>query len=286
MAIRLRLMRMHYAIKKNYVLMDKHNGRYYYMNNSANFIVDILKNLFNDQGCSVEWFLSELIDPNSRGISGELTVISIKGDKVLLEPTEMVRHNPEDYIVEIDRSELIRVASEWQALVDRDALFIYIYHHNNRYFVSDTLPQGIECCFSAKQLGIKKKYIQMSWSDGFCYNNMNDSSNAIIHALSLLFCDCGANIGWFIDQELLNPTCVDLSGSFSYTSVRGDKVILKPSLVLADNPDDYAVEIDRSELIRLAQVWRELVKKQAPFIYIYCQNNKYSVSETLPEGIE
>lgn len=134
------------------------------------------------------------------------------------------------------------------------------------------------------QLETKRHYILLQKNQG-SYSQRNYCTDQFIDNLSLLFDDHKTIITWILDTQL-SPTNKGLTGSLSDITINGNTIILQPSSTMADDPEEYATEVNRNELIRLAREWQELVDKKAPLIYIYCQNDKYFVSETLPEGIE
>lgn len=131
-------------IKKNYIAVFCRGRTYHRKNMVKDKCIDRLEMLFNDAGPGVEWVLMTLSDPDCRGVSSSLNQISIKGNKVILKPTEIIADNPDKHAVMIDRAELIRVTQEWQALVAKRAPEIFIYCKDGKYFASDALPEGIE----------------------------------------------------------------------------------------------------------------------------------------------
>jgi hypothetical protein len=130
--------------RKNYIKFINDDNSYYSRNYSKNRLVQSCGDLFKDQGTSVHWLLEELFDSDSRGISGELTRVKIRENKVILQRSRIIEDNPEDYAVEIDRDVLIKLATDWQNLVRKEAPEIFIFHKNDEYFVSDTLPADVE----------------------------------------------------------------------------------------------------------------------------------------------
>ena len=133
---------------KNYIKMERNQGSYF-QRNDGNSILEALAILFDDHGSSANWFIEELLDPNSRGISGEWMRLKFKGDKVVVTPTELMYprekpEDPEDYAIEIDRDVLLRLANEWQNLVRQKAPVIFIVQRDDELFVTDTLPEGME----------------------------------------------------------------------------------------------------------------------------------------------
>lgn len=131
-------------IKKNYTLLKEDRGFYYKENDAEDDCIDTLVTLLTDHGVGAEWLLRELLEPQSKGIIGSLTDISLYGDRVVLRPSTTVEKNPEDYEIEIERDELIILVLEWRILVAKKAPAIFIYGQENSYFAADSLPQGIE----------------------------------------------------------------------------------------------------------------------------------------------
>ena len=126
------------------MLLELFGKSYHKSNDCSDELIDMLCMVFTDHGPNGDWVLRDLLDPDSRGVVGSKTNISIEGEKVTLEPSTTIVDNPEDYAVEIDRKVLIKLTNEWQALVDQDAPNIYIYYKDGKYGVSDVLPEGVE----------------------------------------------------------------------------------------------------------------------------------------------
>ena len=56
---------------------------------------------------------------------------------------------------------------------------------------------------------------------------------------------------------------------------------------LPEDPEDYAVEIDRDVLLKFANEWQTLVRQQTPVIFIVQKDDgELLVPDTLPEGME
>lgn len=140
--------------------------------------------------------------------------------------------------------------------------------------------------YNADRINLEtKNHFMLMEHYGKSYFKNNDCSDAVITLLATVFNDIGPNVDWAL-RELLDETSRGITGSLIRIIIRNDRVTVQPSYTMAENAEDYAVEIDRNELIRLAREWQELVRNKIPLIYIYCQNSKYFVSETLPEGVE
>jgi hypothetical protein len=128
----------------HYMLLELFGRSYHKCNDTHNNLIDMLSMVFTDHGPNGDWVLRYLLDPDSRGVVGSKTSITIEGEKVTLEPSTTMVDNPEDYAVEIDRKVLIRLTNEWQALVDQGAPNIYIYYKDGKYGVADVLPAEVE----------------------------------------------------------------------------------------------------------------------------------------------
>jgi len=110
-----------------------------------NECIMMLYMLFTDHRTNPDWILRDILDFESRGIWGEFAGISIRGQKVFIKPAPLIEYDyPEDFAIEMDRSELIRLACDWQELIKKKISSIYIYYKDGKYGVSDILPEGIE----------------------------------------------------------------------------------------------------------------------------------------------
>ena len=134
-----------FPISKNYAQLKYLKGSYYRSTYSYDKLIDALPLLFTDGGSGVEWIQRHLLNPESRGISGSLTEVVIKGQTVVLEPKFIDDEEEFDKLtVEIDRDVLLRLTNEWQDLVMKDAPEIFIGRKDGELFVKDTLPEGLE----------------------------------------------------------------------------------------------------------------------------------------------
>ena len=132
-------------MSRNYVCLEYARGTYSRKNHSFDRLVDTLPILFRDHGLGVEWIQRHLLNPESRGIYGSLTHVSIRGQIVVLEPTLTDDEEElDEYTVKIDRDVLLRLTYEWQDLVRKKVPEIFIGRKDGELFVTDKLPEGIE----------------------------------------------------------------------------------------------------------------------------------------------
>ncbi|HEV2601227.1 MAG TPA: hypothetical protein VGT41_02930 [Candidatus Babeliales bacterium] len=134
-------------------------------------------------------------------------------------------------------------------------------------------------------LEFKKNYIKMNPIGSGLYWGKNHTTNEYVDTLSILFNDQGSDAEW-VKEALLNSTGRGMSGEYTRILVKGDKVILKPTSILYDEPEEHIIEMDRNVLLRLTNDWQALVKAKAPEIFIYEKDEELFVSDTLPEGME
>lgn len=150
-----------WLIAKNYIRLEYTDGFYSRKNYSYDKHIEALETLFNDHGSGVSWIQRHLLDPDSRGIYGELTHVSKRGQTVVLEPT--LTDDPEEldeYTVEIDRDVLLRLTNEWQALVRKKAPEIFIVRKDDEFLVTDKLPEGIELASFVNDESVKNKDVK------------------------------------------------------------------------------------------------------------------------------
>lgn len=86
--------------------------------------------------------------------------------------------------------------------------------------------------------------------------------------------------GWTeaVKRQLLDPQSRGIFGEGSSIDISGNKVIIEPQFV--DNPEDYAITIDRIVLLDLINQWQQLMEKKAPeIIFIRQDDGTITVSE-------
>lgn len=216
-----------------------------------------------------------LLDPKSNGIYGSMTHIEIKGNKVILEPSMTMSDNPEDYAIEIDRDELIRLAREWDALIIKKVPQIFIYCKNDTYFVSDTLPEDVKNDPRNK----KHAYVKLELEGDYYWFKMY-SKEKLLNVIANLFHNQGSSDVTWLQNKFLDTNNQEIWHTVTRVLIENNKVILKPLLT----SDSY--EIDRDDFLRLTNEWQALVNKKSPQIFVYSKDGTYFVSDTLPEGIE
>ena len=139
------VMREPLKIKKSYMeVVRTALGSYLKNNHVENRCVKLLYNTFTDQGTHVGWLLKELLDPASEGVQAELVYVFIEEDKVVLQASELMDELGHIFAVQLDRDELIRLTQDWQRLRDKKAPVIFIFCKDEKYFVSDVLPEAIK----------------------------------------------------------------------------------------------------------------------------------------------
>jgi len=94
-------------------------------NNYLSMLIDV----FNEDYNWTEVVKEELLDPSSRGISGNKCDIIIKSNKVIIEPQFV--DNPEDYAIDIDRDVLLSIIDTWEKLNAKQCQEITFTRHVN-----------------------------------------------------------------------------------------------------------------------------------------------------------
>lgn len=79
----------------------------------------MLSAIFDEGSGWFEGVRKDLLDPNSRGVTGNRSDVTIKGDVVTIQP--LYSENPEDWAIEIDRHVLLELIEKWKVLYDKEA---------------------------------------------------------------------------------------------------------------------------------------------------------------------
>lgn len=95
----------------HYVLRD---SQFTNENNHLTMIADALCD--GGMGPSY-WIRGELLDPESRGVTGNATDITIKENQVFIQP--LYGEDPLQYRIEIDRQTLLKVIDDWEEIVKK-----------------------------------------------------------------------------------------------------------------------------------------------------------------------
>ena len=65
-----------------------------------------------------------------------------------------------------------------------------------------------------------------------------------------------------VQRNLLDPASGGITGNQIEVLIEQNKIIIQPQFEFADDPDEYAIEIDRNVLLQLINEWQELVAKK------------------------
>ena len=108
--------------KKKMVLIEYSEGLYYKEKYTSKYL-SLLSEIFLD--CSFEKsILKRLLTPNSKGITGNATVVVFEGEKVIINPAYFEDECPEDEIIDIDRNFLLRLINRWLEVIKSRPTFI------------------------------------------------------------------------------------------------------------------------------------------------------------------
>jgi len=112
-------------VEKNTVLIKYADGVYYKKKWTSEYL-SFLSEIFLD-GSSLERDIRErLLTPNSKGITGNATVVVFEGQKVIINPAYFEDECPEDEIIEIDRNVLLRLIDRWLEVIKSRPTFIIL----------------------------------------------------------------------------------------------------------------------------------------------------------------
>jgi len=143
----------------------------------------------------------------------------------------------------------------------------------------------MEVTLIKEPLPIQKDYMKIIRVEPGFYCKSNHVNNKCIGLLYDAFTDHDISAEWLL------RTITDFSGrgvraELVDVSIAGNRVILQPSSIMCEDPEDFAVEFDRNELTSLVYAWHTLALKRVSPIYIFYKDGEYGVSDVLPEGIE
>lgn len=107
----------------------KNNKGFYQESFRNDDYLSMLVDIFTDGGSFEECIQKELIKPDGKGCTGNKTDVTIKANKVIIEP--LFTENPEKWSIEIDKDVLLTLISKWQELVQKDAQEITFTRHED-----------------------------------------------------------------------------------------------------------------------------------------------------------
>ena len=126
------------------------------------------------------------------------------------------------------------------------------------------------------------KYYKLEKCDGFYWPlSYNDEYLSMLVAI---FTD-GGSLDMVVKRELLNPEGRGATGNLTDVTIKGNTVIIQPAMFdVTDEPEEYAIEIDRDVLLDLINQWEDLKKKKAKEITFYRdEHNKITVEGAFDE---
>ena len=132
---------------------------------------------------------------------------------------------------------------------------------------------------------VEKNYIKVDIGTTGFHRRCNDVQNEVVRLIYDAFTDHGSDVQWLL-RCLLDFDSEGVDVELVSVSLKDKVVVLQPSFLMSDDPEEHAVEIDRNELIYLAHKWQELIDNKVAPIYIYYKDGKYGVADILPEGVE
>jgi len=110
-------------------LIFKYNDGYYEEDKSDDSYLTMLSEVFDEGSYWTNAIRHALQNPISEGATGNKTDVTIKGDKVIIEP--LFAENPQEYAIEIDRQVLFDLINKWQELVAKKCQEITFTRHED-----------------------------------------------------------------------------------------------------------------------------------------------------------
>ncbi|GAB4456745.1 MAG: hypothetical protein OHK0036_20490 [Bacteroidia bacterium] len=102
-------------MSSNYLFLKiKKKGRFFDIESNDNYL-SMLFDIFDDGSWLEEGVKRELLNPSSRGITGNKTSIYIEGEKIIISP--LFSPNPDEYAITIDRTKLLNLIDRWQEIM-------------------------------------------------------------------------------------------------------------------------------------------------------------------------
>lgn len=111
------------------------------------------------------------------------------------------------------------------------------------------------------------KWVSFHYNKGYLRKN---TSNSYLDGIADIFDQGFGEINWLI-KRLIDPTSMGVTANDIDITFEGNKVTIEP--LFCDNPEDYAVEIDRQALLDLCYKWQKLVKQKTPEIIMEQDEN-------------
>lgn len=91
----------------------------------------MLVSIFDEGSSWTNAVQKELLNPNSRGITGNRVDIGIQKNMVIIKSVCFDGNEIEDNAIEIDKKVLLALINKWQQLAKKDAQEITLTHHED-----------------------------------------------------------------------------------------------------------------------------------------------------------
>lgn len=276
------LIHRYFAIKENDPMKTsafKYKDKYYLKMQCDDKYLDMLTDAFDDSPYWIDCLMERLLNPLSKGVTGNRIDISFRENKVLIEPLYV--DNPEDYEIEIDRNVLIGLINQWQELVKKCSPCItFIRHDNGTITITDT----IECGEIISLEDQKKNYVKMQDEKNKALPNTlifqcvdgdykrMPSQDEYLSILSEIFLYVLEDA----HEALLNPLSHGMEKGSVVLTIKGNKVTIKID-DFGTAKKDLSIEIDRNALLGLIDQWYKLSENDARKI-IFTRHDDGSVT--------
>ncbi|GAB4455103.1 MAG: hypothetical protein OHK0036_18770 [Bacteroidia bacterium] len=97
------------------LLKAKKRNSFFYVESNDDYL-SMLFHIFNETGFFLDGFKRQLLNPLSRGYTGNETSVIIKEEKVTIR-LSMIFDNYDEYAITIDRTKLLNLIDKWQEII-------------------------------------------------------------------------------------------------------------------------------------------------------------------------
>lgn len=102
---------------------------YYMKQRYKDEYLGMLSYIFEDGSGWFEGVKRNLLNPNSKGVTGNRSDVTIKGDVVTIQP--LYGDDAEDYAIQINRHVLLELIDKWKMLYEKEANEIVFTRHDD-----------------------------------------------------------------------------------------------------------------------------------------------------------
>ncbi len=233
------------------------------------FYLFTLRGLLDDHRISLDWFLRQLEDFDSRGYGGNLIRTNFVGSKVII--SDQYDKDSIEWAIEIDRAALIELVKSWEQLLREDAEEVTLFRDDEHITIVglfDNKPEYRKTvAYRCKGNALNKAEIVIKAS----MPKHHYATERYLRYLSHLLVEHSNNLKRLLNMLYDSNTEEISGGRIRVEFEKGRAVLLDMD---EECPYDNPIKIDRNCLIDIIKAWQNLLDQKATFITLF-RNDDY-----------